>query len=217
MDTIGLLSGQNSGIASTLQGVQGSAKVITWANTAVYSYAGRLALANIPVGSLTDVIVIQGNASMTLKIQSVILSAESNSASPGIVPVSIIRRTAANVGGTFTQIGGIPHDISDLTPTAVVKVSTGTTVVTSNGPVFGAAMTPVGNGILGQQFMVCANNGGVAPSATCWMLEQLGIKPWILRGVNDYIVISLNTSAMPAGFQLDYEIDIEEDTSVIGG
>jgi hypothetical protein len=200
--------------ASVLQGVQGSAKVITWANTPVYSYAARLSNAQLPAAP-TDVIVIQGNANKTLKIQSVILSAESTAAA--IIPVSIIRRTAANVGGTFTQLGYTPHDITEAAATAVVKVSSGGTAPTSLGAVFGSGNTPAGNGILGQQFMVCANNGGVAPGPTFWSLEQLGIKPWILRGVNDFIVINLNSATLPGGFQLDYEIDIEEDTSVIGG
>ena len=191
--------------SSPLQGVNGTAKVQTGSNTPVYSYGKRFT----PAATPTDVVVIQGSASKTLKIQSVILTAESSAA--GIIPVSVVRRTAANTGGTSTQLGYTPHDISDAAATAGVFFYSANP--SSLGAVFGAGNIPAGNGVLAQQLLIAANSGSVAPGPVELLLEQMGVKPWILRGTSDFIAINFNGAALPAGIQLDIEIDIEEDNS----
>ena len=106
----------SSGIDTSLQGVLGSAKMTSWSNTPVWSYALQ---AYVPASQPTDVIVIRGSATKTLKIQSIIISAESNTASA--LSASIIRRTTAPTGGTSTTLIGTPHDISDGSASASVS------------------------------------------------------------------------------------------------
>ena len=224
---------------SLQKGVLGSALSTTWSNTACYSYAGRLFVAaqTIAAGGY-DILTVQGSSvtltdgyngvngavqQRTVKIQSLLLSAESTLAA--IVPVSVIRRTTANSGGTKSQLGATPHDINDMIlqnggtnviASAVVNVYT---AISTPGTVYGASANPAANGALGQQFMVAANTGTVAPQPSQWLLEQMGVKPWILRGPNDFIAVNLaaGTVIPTGGVYIDYELDIEEDYSAGGG
>ena len=215
---------------SVQKGVYGSALVTSWSNTAVYSYANRVFVPaqTIPAGG-ADIIVIQGSASTitdsvngaitqrTVKIQSVMLSAESASTTGVLIPASVIRRITNSTGGTKSQLGATPHDVNDVNQSAVVSVYTANPTV---GTAFGAAATPAANGILGQQFLIAASNAGtVAPAPAQWLLEQMGIKPWILRGASDFIAINLNAGIVipTGGVYIDFEIDIEEDWSTGGG
>jgi len=192
---------------SVLQGVQGSAKMTSWSNTAVWSYAQQ---AFVPASQPTDVLIIRGSATKTLKIQSIIISAESSLAS--VLSASIIRRSTAPVGGTSTALIGTPHDILDGVATAAVSFYTASPTV---GTIYGA-----GNGLLGCQQLICGNSGAVPAIPVCWNFGgTMDVKPIILRGINDYICINLGGttySAIPS-LKLDIEIDIEEDNSTIGG
>ena len=197
----------SSGIDTSLQGVLGSAKMTSWSNTPVWSYALQ---AYVPASQPTDVIVIRGSATKTLKIQSIIISAESNTASA--LSASIIRRTTAPTGGTSTTLIGTPHDISDGSASASVSFYTVNPTV---GTVYGA-----GNGFLGCQQLICGNNGAVQAIPVKWNFGgEMDVKPIILRGINDYICISLGGASYTAiaALKLDIEIDIEEDNSLTGG
>ena len=238
MSNLIALNGVNQQVdqQSVQKGVNGAALITQWSNTAAYSYAGRVFVAaqTVAAGGY-DVINIQGSSvtitdsvngaiqQRTAKIQSVMLSAESTLAA--IVPISIIRRTTANSGGTKSQLGATPHDINDMsaqnaglniTPSVVFNVYTAVPTV---GNAYGASSTPAGNGVLGQQFMIAANTGSVAPTPSQWLIKSMGVKPWILRGANDFISVNITAGTVipVGGVYIDYEFDIEEDYSVIGG
>ncbi len=203
-----ILSGGIGGQDSMSQGVLGSAKVTTWSSTPVWSYAQQ---AFIPSSQPTDVVVIRGSATKTLKIQSIIVSAESATAS--VLSANIIRRTTAATGGTSAALLGTPHDISDGSGTAsVLFYSVSPTAV---GTAWGG-----GNGFLGSQQLICGNGGAVPAIPAIWNFGgTMDVKPIILRGINDYICINLgglSYAAIPT-LKLDIEIDIEEDNSVSGG
>lgn len=191
---------------SVLGGVGASAMVTTWSNTTIWSYAQQ---AYAPASQPTDVVVIQGSATKTIKIQSILISAESSVA--GALSASIIRRTTAPTGGTSTTLVGTPHDTLDGLPTATVKFFSANPTV---GTIYGT-----GNGSLGCQQLICGNNGSIPAQEVIWSFEMFGVKPIILRGVNEYICINLGGTTYPAlaSMKLDIEIDIEEDNSTTGG
>jgi hypothetical protein len=74
----------------------------------------------------TDFACITGSASRLIKIKSVSVNGIANTTVQTAL-VSLIKRSAANTGGTATQATGVPLDSSQVVaaPTAVVNVYTG--------------------------------------------------------------------------------------------
>jgi hypothetical protein len=165
-----------------------------------YRYAGNFT----PVATPTDVLVIQGSASKTLRVKRIALTSATATAA-GTMPVTLIKRSAANSGGTaaLTAITGAPHDSNDAVATAVVsRVGTGN---------FGTLGTAVGNLGQGRLFFPIAASGGA--DRLTWDFATRQDKAIILRGIADFLCINLGGAAVPTGGSLDYEIEIEEDAS----
>lgn len=199
-----MLAGGMGAQDSVHQGVFGSAKVQTWSNTPCYGYA----IADIvPVATPTDFIIIQGSATKTIKVQSIVASLESTAS--GSMAVKLIRRSTANAtAATLNAIAGAAHDPLDPAATATVGY-----VSVANFTTLGTLVGTIGAKNLNSNFQT----GGLIQSTVEWSLEQLGIKPIILRGVNDFLCINLNGDAVPTGGKLYFEIHLEEDNSTAGG
>ena len=164
-----------------------------------FRYAGNIALAATP----TDVLVIQGSATRTLRIKQMRFHGASATAA-GTMQVIIQRRTTANSGGTPVAVVGSPHDVAnDGSPTGVVNKYTANP----------ASLGTVGSGLLGQARLFF----GIATTTQVDRLDfqyaDNGDKPIILRGVLDFVAINLAGGAVPTSGSLDFDIEIEEDQS----
>jgi hypothetical protein len=166
-----------------------------------FRYAGNFT----PVASPTDVIMIKGSATTTLRVKRIALWGASGTAS-GTMAVTVVRRTTqftTQGSAVFTAITTGKHDPNDAAATGNVS-TIGTANLTSVG-------TSAGNLASGRLYFPIAASAPVTPLVFEFATRQ--DKAIILRGVGDFVFINLNGSAVPASGTIDYEIELEEDAS----
>ena len=166
-----------------------------------YRYA---ALGFATVATPTDVLVIQGSATKTIRIKRVVLNGVATAAAN--MPVQIIRRSTAGTLGSavLTALTAAKHDINDVAPTAVLS-----TVGTANYTTLGTTAGTIGAGRL--QLSAAATGLSVTP--LLWEFATRNDKALILRGTSDFICLNLNAGAVPLGAVVDIEVQTEEDNS----
>lgn len=163
-----------------------------------FRYAGNFS----PVATPTDVLLIQGSATKTLRIKRIALGGIATA--NGNMPVSLVRRSAAPTGGTLAAIAGGAHDaVNDGAATGVVSK------FTANATSVGTAVATIGQG---RVFFITTATGG-PPAPLVWEFATRQDKAFILRGSSDYLAINLGGGALTAGAVLDFEIELEEDAS----
>ena len=157
-----------------------------------------------PVATPTDVVLIQGSATKTVRIKYIKLSGYATTA--GIMPVSLIRRlgTGGTKGSaTYSVVTAGLNDTSNAAATAVVEyVQTAnvTTVQTANGV--------VGAGRLGFPSATVALQGVLQ-----WDFTIRNDQALVLRGTGDFIAINFGGAAVPTAGVIDIELECEEDAS----
>jgi len=176
-------------------GHQGAVLVSSDGAKATYRYAGTLT----PTATPTDIITIAGSATKTGRIKSIVLGGIATTA--GNMPVTLIRRSAANTGGTKASATGAAHDVNDPAATVIPLV------FTANASGLGAAVANMGQG----RVWLPLSTGTPAPLR--WDFSTRQDKALIVRGATDIIAINLNGAAVPSGGVIDWEIEIEEDAS----
>ena len=87
-------------------------------NSSVQSYSATFTNLN-PPNSPTDIFTIIGSATKTIKITRVALTANQNTAAQR--DILLIKRSAANAGGTSTLASVVPHDSNNAAATAAVR------------------------------------------------------------------------------------------------
>lgn len=148
-----------------------------------------------PAATPTDVVVLQGSASKTVKIRRIILSGLAGTA--GSMIVNFVRRSTAASGGTATTPTPTKFDSADPAATAVVQqFSANPTVGTSAGIVyvnrlFFPVVTTISDRIV-QDF---------------WS----GCEPHVLRGTSEFFAINFAGSTVPASGVFDYAISWTEE------
>lgn len=162
-------------------------------------------LAFAPVATPTDILVIQGSATKTVRIK--IIQIGGVATAQGNMPVQLIRRSTAGTIGSavLTAITAGAHDnTNDGAATAVIS-----TVGTANYTTPGTQVAIVG---VGRVNMPAITSGAVTgPLSFDFCLHE--DKALILRGTSDYLWINLNGTAIPAGGVFDILIEFEEDAS----
>jgi hypothetical protein len=173
--------------------------------TANYRYA---ILGVAPVATPTDFIVMQGSATMVVRIKRIRI--EGVATAQGNMPVEVVRRSTAGTLGSavLTAVTGTPEDIQSPVATATVS-----SVGTAN---FGTVGTLVG--ILESERMSFSAVGtGAAGSGTelefDYDTEIDASGSMVLRGVADFICINLTGAAIPSGGLVDVTIETVESAS----
>jgi len=151
--------------------------------------------------SPTDVVVIQGSATRLVRVKSMIISSAASSANSS-APISIIRRSSANTGGTSTTPALNTHDTTDPAPTAVVRLYTappsalGTQVGT----------TPLHFVRIATQ--INPNNLDRGAFQFAWQND----KAIVLNGASDFLCINLGGSTLGGNpVSLDFDILLTEE------
>ncbi|MGH6836821.1 MAG: hypothetical protein ACREC9_15065 [Methylocella sp.] len=167
---------------------------------ATYRYA---LLAFAPVATPTDIVVIQGSATKTIRVKRIKITGAATSA--GNMPAQLIKRTSAGTLGSavLTAITTAKHDTNDPAATAVVS-----TVGTANYTTLGTSAGGVG----ADRLQMAALATGVA-APVVWDFATRQDKAFVLRGAAEFLNVNLNGATVPAGGVIDIEIEIEEDNS----
>lgn len=189
-DRVRSAPGATGVLAASLDGVK-----------ATYRYAG---LAFAPVATPTDIIIIKGSGTTTIRIKRIKLSGVATAA--GNMPAQLVRRSSAGTLGSavLAAVTGIKHDINDAAATATIS-TVGTANYTTLGTLVGA--------LAADRLQMAATGAGVGFTPLCWDFSTRSDKALVLRGTSDFICINLNGAAIPAGGVVDYEIETEEDSS----
>ena len=152
-----------------------------------------------PPATPTDIVTLYGSATKTIRITKVTLGSTQNTA--GINDWYLIKRSAANTGGTSTTITPVPLDSLFPAATAVFRR------YTANPTALGAA---VGNlsieNILSPQINPGTSGTSYVPHT--WDFTN---NPLVLRGVSEGVAINFNGAALPAGLSVNLIITWTEE------
>lgn len=138
----------------------------------------------VPPAAATDVCLLNGSATKTVKVRRIILSGASNVVQSD--PVAIIKRSTANSGGTTGALTEVPYDsVNSLT-----NAANAATAVALNYTAVGTVGTAVGT--LADPHMQWSNLTTGLGSQLVITFGQLG-SPVVLRGVAQGLAVNLNT------------------------
>lgn len=148
----------------------------------------------VPAATPTDVLQIGGSATKTIRLKSIIVAGTATAASNIIV--RLIRRSAANTGGTSTTPAPVSRDTTNDAATAVVRL------YSANPTGLGAAVGSIADG--GRLNLAPPANGSIDRLLVqySWQMDQA----FILRDATQFLSLNLNGDAWPAGGVLDISL-----------
>ncbi len=150
---------------------------------ATYSATNTFVAAATP----TDIFTINGSATKTIRILRVGLSATQTTSSE--INVTLLKRSAANTGGTSSTLTAVPYDSTNNAATASVKS------YTANPTALGSL---VGN-LQNIKFSVPVVAIGGNASAQTELIVSFGDRPGqalILRGTSETFALNLNSTTV---------------------
>jgi hypothetical protein len=157
-----------------------------------------------PVATPTAFLVIAGSATKTVRIKSIKIGGVATA--NGNMQVQAQRWSTAGTLGSavLTALTAVKHDTNDAAATATVStVGTANYTTPGTGSTVPAIVDRIG---------LCTTATGV-PTPLKFDFSTRQDKAFILRGTTDILVLSGNSSAVPAGGVLDIEVETEEDNS----
>jgi len=176
----------------------GSSSVNTEGNKATYSAGIELAAATMAANA-TDLVQIIGSATKIIKIQHIQITADATAAAA--VDLYILKRTAANTGGTAVAITGIAHDSKDPAYTATVQY------YTANPSALGA-----GQIIRLQSYALpVAGTTGYPFTPAVWNFGNRPSRCPTLRGVGESLVVNWGGQAINSGLAVWMDIEWTEE------
>lgn len=149
--------------------------------------------ARVPVATATDVYTIIGSASKTIFVHWIKLDCTQTTG--GLNNWFVIKRSAADTGGTTTALTLVPLDSGNAAATAAVSV------YTANAAALGTA---VGNVDIRQ--VPSGTVTTTTPVTTFWNFNDLLGQPITLRGVAQTLALNFNGVAIPAGLAVNFTI-----------
>lgn len=151
---------------------------IVYATSPKATYSAGISALAIAAAATTDVFIISGSATKTVKVTVVSFSGADSAMK--VSPLFLIKRSTANTGGTSTTLTNVPYDSTDAAGTAVVKAYTA-------NPTLGTAVGTIRSTNAG----FYSNGNGVPPNVI-WAFGTASAKPIILRGTAENLVLNLN-------------------------
>jgi hypothetical protein len=150
-----------------------------------------------PPATPTDMVVISGSATKTIRVTKLELSATQTTG--GTNTFFIVLRSTADSGGTSSTATNIFHDSTNSASTAVVKSYTANpTLGTSVGTLRAIKMFTAAPGSLTTPYVFDFTNGGI----------DQGI---VLRGTAQQLALNFNGAALPTGLNITSNIDWSEE------
>lgn len=150
-------------------------RIIPW-QPATYAASG---LGFVPPAAATDIAILSGSGSKTIRVTRVRVSGSTTSGSAIKVSFNLVKRSTAASGGTSTTPLVAPYDSTNAAGTAVLRVYTANPTVGTSAGVVRATSTSVAQ-------------AGVSGGDIVWALDSLVNQPVILRGTAEALAINLN-------------------------
>jgi hypothetical protein len=152
-----------------------------------------------PVATATDILVIKGSASKVIRLTKVSVVGKATSAA--VYDFYLIKRTAANTGGTSTNPTAVKADSNDSSASATLVLYSANPSALGSGQTFEA-----------NKLYLAA---GSTPNATTlprdYTFGNRGDKAPVLRGTAESIAFNFNGQAVPAGTELYLSVEWTED------
>ena len=148
-----------------------------------------------PVATATDVLTLTGSATKTIRVTKVTIMGSSTASS--IYDAYLVKRSAANTGGTLTNPTASSADSTDATAAGVL------TLYTANPSALGA-------GIVVEASKVYLGTAAITSPTVTYTWGTRGDKAPILR-VGESLAINFNGAAVPAGASLYMTFEWTED------
>lgn len=152
-----------------------------------------------PVATATDVLVLSGSASKVVRVTKVSIVGTATAAS--IYDHYVVKRTAANTGGTSTTPTAAVSDSTDPAQSATLRL------YTANPSALGAGVTIEAN----KTYLSASTTPGAAALPSIYSFGVRNDKAIVLRGTSQSIAINFNGQAVPAGSSLYLAIEWTED------
>lgn len=147
-----------------------------------------------PAATPTDVVIINGSATKTIRIKSITVSGIA--ATAGSMDLTLVKRTAANSGGTAATVHWAKFDSADNNATAVVQSY-------SANPTTGA----------GYAISTKTLNFGLAGAAgtVTWDFSNRNDKAIVLRGTAQGLALNFNGNTVPTTGKFSFGIEWTEE------
>lgn len=159
------------------------------------TYAGAV-LGFTPAATPTDIFQVVGSATKIVRVLRVSVSGIATAAAT--IDLQLIKRTAANTGGTTASVTINQYDSNDSAATALVNK------YTANAGALGAGTT----------LRAQALNLGAAGAAgtIVWDFSTRNGKGLVLRGIAQSLGMNWNAAAVPAGTVIDIDVEFTEES-----
>lgn len=152
-----------------------------------------------PVATATDVLVLSGSASKIIRVTKVSVVGTATAAS--IYDHYVIKRTAANTGGTSTSVTAAQSDSTDNAQTGTLRL------YTANPSGLGAGISVEAN----KTYLSASATPGAAALPSVYTFGLRNDKAIVLRGTAESLAINFNGQAVPSGASLYLSIEWTED------
>lgn len=161
-----------------------------------YSYAS---VAYSPYATATDILLITGSATKTVRIKRIGVSGRATAAAN--IDVAVFKHIVANTGGSPSALTAVKHDTT-INPAATAVVATITAAPTiDTGKVL----------VRCQQSNLSAAGSGGAATPVEWHFGDVNDQALVLRGINEEIAINLGGGAVPGGTVLNLFVETSEE------
>lgn len=152
-----------------------------------------------PVATATDVLVLSGSASKVIRVTKVSVVGTATAAS--IYDNYIIKRTAANTGGTSTIVTPAQSDSADAAATATLRL------YTANPSALGTGIAVEG----AKTYLSAGATPGAAALPHVYTFGTRNDKAIVLRGTGESLAFNFGGQAVPSGANLYLSIEWTED------
>ena len=152
-----------------------------------------------PVATATDVLVLSGSATKVIRVTKVSVVGTATAAS--IYDNYIIKRTAANTGGTSTSVTPAQSDSADAAATATLKL------YTANPSALGTGISVEG----AKTYLSAGVTPGAAALPHVYTFGARNDKAIVLRGTGESLAFNFGGQAVPTGANLYLSIEWTED------
>ena len=152
-----------------------------------------------PPATPTDMFIINGSATKTIKISQIIISTTQTTA--GVNVFFVVKRSTANTGGTSVSETLVPYDSQDTAATGTAKHYTA-------NPTVGTAVGTIRSPKLWSADASGANSG---MSIYTFDFQRLNEQGMTLRGVAEGLAVNFNGAALPAGLSVNISVTWTEE------
>lgn len=152
-----------------------------------------------PAATATDVLTLTGSASSVIRITRISVVGKASSAA--VYDLYVVKRTAANSGGTKTNPTAVKADSSDAAQTATLSL------YSANPSSLGAGQAFEAN----KMYLAAGTTPNATTLPTVYTFGNRGDKAPVLRGTSESLAINFNGQAVPAGTELYIQIEWTED------